>query len=257
MDPQEKKRPLQLMSKERPALLYAIGDVHGCLDELQALEAQIAADAESVKGAKWIVCLGDYVDRGADSAGVLDHVMRPAPVGFQRICLKGNHEATMLAAVTTLVGMEDWLSFGGDATLRSYGMADDQIAALLEAEEDEQIKLELLSAYVPEEHIGFLRELAVSFSVPGYIFVHAGLRPGVPLRGQSEEDMLWIRKEFLNVPHDYGAIVVHGHTPVRQPAVLPYRIGIDTACFMTGKLTALRIDRAGNTRLMQTEGWDL
>ena len=255
MAPDRKTRPRQLMSRERPALLYAIGDVHGCLDELHELEARIVEDGEGTEGAKWIVCLGDYVDRGPHSAGVLDHLIAPAPMGFQRICLSGNHDAAMLAAITTLTGMPDWLSFGGDATLRSYGLSDTQIAALLEPEEAERIRHELLSAYIPGEHVRFLNELAVTFSVPGYVFVHAGLRPGVALNKQREDDLLWIRDEFLNVPYDHGAMVVHGHTPVRAPAVLSYRIGTDTACYMTGKLTALRIDARGSTRFLQTAGW--
>ena len=256
MKTRKNPRPRQLMARERPALIYAIGDVHGCIDELHELETQIIEDAQETKGAKWIVQLGDYVDRGAHSAEVLDHLMGPAPFGFTRICLKGNHEATMFAALTTLNGMADWLAFGGDATLVSYGMSDTQIAALTDGTEDDRIKLELISAYVPEEHLAFVRDLPLSFSVPGFVFVHAGLRPGVPLNEQSEEDMLWIRRAFLHTPHDHGGVVVHGHTPVEEPAILAHRIDIDTACFMTGTLTALRIDAAGNTRLMQTPGWD-
>ncbi|HQZ11563.1 MAG TPA: metallophosphoesterase family protein [Devosia sp.] len=250
------KRPRQLMSHERPALLYAIGDVHGCIDELHELETEIIADAAGTKGVKWIVMLGDYVDRGPRSAEVLDHLMGPAPFGFTRICLKGNHEATMFAALTSLAGMADWLTFGGETTLESYGMSDIQIAALLDLDEDDRIKLELLSAYIPPEHLAFIRDLPLSFSMPGFVFVHAGLRPGPPLKEQTEQDMLWIRKEFLHTPHDHGGVVIHGHTPMDEPTILPYRINIDTACFMTGKLTALRVDAAGETRLLQTAGWD-
>jgi serine/threonine protein phosphatase 1 len=248
--------PRQLMARERPALLYAIGDVHGCIDELHELETKIIADAEGTRGAKWIVMLGDYVDRGPHSAEVLDHLMAPAPFGFTRICLRGNHEATMAAALTELADVPDWLSFGGDATLRSYGMSEAQVAALVDGDEDDRIKLELIGAYVPEEHLAFIRQLPLTFSVPGFIFVHAGLRPGVPLKDQSDRDLMWIRREFLNTPYDHGGVVVHGHTPVDEPSVLNYRIDIDTACFMSGCLTALRIDAAGGMRLMQTAGWD-
>jgi serine/threonine protein phosphatase 1 len=109
-----------------------------------------------------------------------------------------------------------------------------------------------MQAHIPDEHVSFLRGLPLLLSVPGYIFVHAGLRPGIALLDQGEEDMLWIRDEFLEAAHDFGAVVVHGHTPVHQPFLSSHRIGIDTGCFMTGRLTALRIDAAGETRLLQT-----
>lgn len=240
--------PAMLSAAERPALIYAIGDVHGCLDQLRELEARIVADAGGVAGEKWLVQLGDHIDRGPGSAQVLDHLLAPPPEGFRRICLRGNHEAAMLDALADPAAIEYWLTFGGDATLLSYGLRHAQIEALRRGRD----RLQLMQAHIPDEHLSFLRGLPVLLSVPGYIFVHAGLRPGVPIAEQGEDDMLWIRDEFLEAAYDFGAVVVHGHTPVREPFLSAHRIGIDTGCFMSGRLTALRIDADGRTSILQT-----
>lgn len=242
---------LRLSAPQRPALIYAIGDIHGCLDQLLDLEARIVADAAATAGEKWMVCLGDYIDRGPKSAQVIDHLMTPPHQGFRRICLRGNHETAMLDALRDPSVIEDWFRFGGDATMESYGLSFSQIE-LLGGRGRSSTKLQLLQAHIPDEHIQFLEGLPVMLGVPGFIFVHAGLRPHVELERQAEYDLIWIRGEFLDADHDFGAIVVHGHTPADEPTSLRFRVGIDTGCYMNGRLTAVRIDEAGSLRFLQT-----
>jgi serine/threonine protein phosphatase 1 len=250
--PPAPQRAVRLTAEQRPALLYAIGDIHGCLDALLQLEAGIIADARAEAGEKWLVYLGDYIDRGPKSAQVIDHLLAPPPTGFKRICLRGNHEAVMLAALEDPLALDDWLAFGGDATLMSYGVAEAQIDKLRRQAGSAASRVQVVKAHIPDEHLRFLSELASALSVPGYVFVHAGLRPGITLEDQDAEDMMWIREVFLDAAHDFGAVVVHGHTIALEPERLAYRIGIDTGCFMSGRLTALRLDAAGNATFLQT-----
>jgi serine/threonine protein phosphatase 1 len=252
--PRQRSEPLnvvRLSAPQRPPLIYAIGDIHGCLEALLALEAQIIDDAHGVEGEKWLVYLGDYIDRGPQSAQVVEHLLGPPPDGFKRICLRGNHEATLLAALEDPVALQDWLTFGGDATLLSYGLDADRVDSLRYGGRASS-RLQLVRAYIPDEHIRFFGELASILIVPGYIFVHAGLRPGIAVAEQDAEDMIWIRDEFLDIAHDYGAVVVHGHTIAAEPELLSYRIGLDTGCFATGRLTALKIDAAGQLSVLTT-----
>lgn len=239
-----------LEAAERPPLIYAIGDVHGCLEELRQLEALIAVDAAPVAGEKWLVTLGDHIDRGPASAGVLDHLLGAPPHGFRRIALKGNHEAMLLDALADPAAMRQWLANGGDATLASYGLGHAAIESLRQGRGRASRRRQLLEAHLPDEHLAFLRQLPLGLSVPGFVFVHAGLRPGVPLADQVEADLLWIRREFLEATHGFSEVVVHGHTPVPEPFISATRIDIDTGCFMSGRLTALRIDAVGNTSIL-------
>lgn len=253
----EPDRPqvIRLSAEIRPALIYAIGDIHGCLDALLELEAMIIADAHEEPGEKWLIYLGDYVDRGPRSAQVIDHLMLPAPRGFRRICLRGNHEAAMLESLSDAGRIDNWLAFGGDMTLMSYGVADKQIDALFERRGSAKSRLNVLAAHIPEDHIGFLDGLATMVTVPGYIFVHAGLRPGIAVAQQELDDLIWIREKFLDSGFDFGGIVVHGHTIAETPETFPYRIGIDTGCYASGRLTAVKIE-AGSAKVafLQTEG---
>jgi serine/threonine protein phosphatase 1 len=238
--------PPRLTAESRPALIYAIGDIHGCLNELRDLERQIVADAEGVAGEKWVVTLGDYVDRGPASAQVIDHVLAPPPAGFRRICIAGNHEVGMLDALDDPERIDRWLNFGGVETMRSYGLT----APLPRKGRD---WAQSIAALVPQEHVTFLRGLAVSLTVPGFVFVHAGVRPGVPMELQAAIDLQWIRNDFLRADFDFGRTVVHGHTVMREPHVSTRRISIDTGCFMSGTLTAVRIDAGGEVRILQTQ----
>jgi serine/threonine protein phosphatase 1 len=221
--------------------VYAIGDVHGCLDQLTALHALIAADlAERPIDAPELVHLGDLVDRGLDSAGVVALLAAGPPIpGLPTVNLMGNHEHMVLAA---LVAVDDepaglWLANGGDATLRSWNVPRGATRATW-------------PEYILPRHLMFLRDLAIRHGVGPYVFVHAGLRPGIALAHQTRDDMLWIREPFLSFPGDLGAVVVHGHTPRPEPEIRRNRIGIDTGAVMGGALTCavLEADRLGFLR---------
>jgi serine/threonine protein phosphatase 1 len=209
--------------------IYAIGDVHGCADQLRALHGQIARDLAADPAAEAVlVHLGDYVDRGPDSAGVIEALLQPFPPGPapRVVNLMGNHEAMLLAALEDAEAAAHWLANGGDAALESWG-----VPLRARAREWE--------AALPGRHLAFLRGLKLMHAAGGYLFVHAGLRPKVPLARQSRLDMLWIREPFLSFDGDLPAVVVHGHTPDDAPVIRRNRIGIDTGACMGGCLTCV------------------
>jgi serine/threonine protein phosphatase 1 len=221
------------------ARLYVIGDIHGRLDLLDRAIAAIHGDV-AVHGADGLtVTVGDYIDRGPDSRGVLDRLIEnPFPTPY--VALKGNHEQFLQRFMVDPAIGSQWRPQGGEQTLLSYGvpvqrhMLSDEEAA------------DRLRAAIPASHVGFLQSLKLSLTVGGYFLCHAGVRPGVPLERQSEDDLLWIRGEFLNSKMDFGKIVVHGHTPVAEPEVLANRINVDTGAFATGRLTCAALD--GNSQ---------
>jgi serine/threonine protein phosphatase 1 len=217
--------------------LYAIGDIHGRDDLLERLTLLVHDDAYRRQARRNVVVyLGDYVDRGGQSRAVIDRLLNAPLPGFEAVHLKGNHEDIMLRFLDDISIAPSWLSYGGMETLESYGVApprpDAPPAELLRAQE-------ALKRNLPREHLDFLRRLRLSHEEGDYVFVHAGVRPGVPLAAQREEDMLWIREEFLLSHSSFGRIVVHGHTITRDPDVRQNRIGIDTGAFASGRLTAL------------------
>ncbi len=223
-------------------LVYAVGDIHGRADLLNGLLARIVADAAPALARgehPLLVFLGDYVDRGVDSKGVLDRLTALlAMPGFEVRTLMGNHEEAMLAFLEDPEGNAGWLDFGGGATLASYGVAPpigrpsgEELVALGSA----------LAAALPEGHLRFLKSLELAVVLGDYVFVHAGLRPGVPLDAQSARDLLWIRQEFLSEKKPFEKVVVHGHTPEEMPYDGPTRIGLDTGAYATGVLTAVRL----------------
>jgi serine/threonine protein phosphatase 1 len=218
--------------------VYAIGDVHGCLDRLQAIHQLITSDlTERPAEHPILIHLGDYVDRGPDSAGVVARLADDALLpGAHTVNLMGNHEHMMLAALASgdAESTELWLANGGADSLLSWGVPHS-------AQPREW------PAYLPIPHLLFLRDLAVSHEVGGYLFVHAGIRPGIPLERQSRHDLMWIREPFLSSRQTFGPVVVHGHTPRQEPVVRPNRIGIDTGAVMGGVLTCavLEEDRLG------------
>lgn len=221
--------------------VYAVGDIHGCHDRLAALHAQIVEDliARPI-GDATLIHLGDYIDRGEDSAGVLARLMTPPPVpGLRRIDLMGNHEDMMLAAIDRADqgSLFHWLSNGGADTLASWGVPRGAAPADW-------------PRYIPDGQIAFLRGLSLCHAQGGYIFVHAGLRPGRDLAAQSREDMLWIREPFLSCKDELPGVVVHGHTPGRDVVKRANRIGIDTGAVMGGALSCvmLETDRMGVLR---------
>jgi len=224
-----------------PAAVYAIGDVHGCLSQLLDIETQIVADGLSIDGEKWLITIGDHIDRGPASARVLAHVKGPAPAGFRRIALMGNHEALLMAFLNNPVEDDNWRSQGGAETLRSYGIDPEGPAAQV-------------AGQFPAEDREFLSGLPLYVMLPGWLFVHAGIRPGIPLAGQTEDDLLWIRAPFLSSQMSGGLRIVHGHTPDDDVVVTPHRIGLDTACFASGKLSAIRVTPDGRTKFFEAIG---
>jgi serine/threonine protein phosphatase 1 len=231
-------------------LLYAVGDIHGRLDLLERMLDLIAQDArerESVRQ-KALVFLGDYVDRGPDSRGVVERLIRDPLRGFDTHFLKGNHEAILLDFLKEPLRLDHWLMNGGDATMLSYGVDVERLERLGAPPE---IWRNTLADALPESHLRFFRQLALSVSFGDYLFVHAGVRPGVPLGAQSEADLVWIRAPFLESGERFGKIVVHGHTPGREPVTRPNRIGIDTGAVFTGRLTALKL-QDGSRDFLQT-----
>jgi serine/threonine protein phosphatase 1 len=218
--------------------IYAIGDVHGSLDELLALEDAIVADASRLPGRKLIIMLGDYIDRGPASAQVLDHLIQPPPEGFERICLAGNHEVQMLDYAESRAGLSQWLAIGAAATLLSYGIDYERLGQLYRSAGQVD---EVIRKAIPAAHLALLRSLPVLVEAPRYIFVHAGIRPDVELDRQSDEDLVLIRSAFYERAHLLKKYVVHGHTPVEEAERAGARINIDTGAYFSGRLTALRI----------------
>jgi serine/threonine protein phosphatase 1 len=216
-----------------PCRLYVIGDIHGRADLLDRMIARIARDLEVRPMANCLtVTVGDYIDRGPDSRGVLDRLAsNPFPTDF--VALKGNHEALLATFLRDPSSADHWRRIGGLETLNSYGV---DVGPLMRGRNYEAAAAALLAA-VPPAHAGFLASLRMSVTVGRYFLCHAGVRPGVALPQQSEDDLLWIRDEFLGSKTDFGKIVVHGHTPTEEPELLPNRINVDTGAFTTGRLT--------------------
>jgi serine/threonine protein phosphatase 1 len=186
-----------------------------------------------------VVYLGDYVDRGPDSRGVIDHLLdHPLPVD-ETIHLLGNHEDAMRQFLDDIWIGESWMSFGGRETLQSYGVAPDAALtrhAWLTAAQKK------LGQVLPERHLSFLKSLRLWHREGGYLLVHAGIRPRIELERQRRDDLIWIRHEFLESEADHGCIVVHGHSIRREPEIRHNRIGIDTGACFTGRLTALVLE---------------
>ena len=237
--------------------LYAIGDIHGQLamleDALDRIERDGGPNAR-------IVFLGDYVDRGPDSRGVIERLRQGLAEGRNWICLKGNHDRLFEWFVAPPVPRQDlhlligyhWFHerIGGLETAQSYGVD------VPERIRQKELAAEFRAA-LPDGHLAFLQGLQLSHREMGKFFVHAGVRPGVPLADQDEEDLLWIRQEFLEDTRDHGALIVHGHTPVKAPELKPNRLNLDTgagygrpmsiAVFEADEIFAL--ERSGRVRL--------
>ena len=221
--------------------IYAIGDIHGRLDLLDQLLHMIRLDDEEQDPAerRTLIFLGDYIDRGEHSRGVIDRLLTGLPDGFESICLKGNHEEILLLSLADPLTIPMWLANGGGPTLHSYGITRPDDAGL--PFRPHHISAALAEA-LPTRHLEFCRSRPISVTFGDYFFVHAGVRPGVPLDAQEEEDCLFIREPFLSHRGAFGKVVVHGHTPIVEPEVRSNRIGIDTGGFYTGRLTALRLE---------------
>jgi serine/threonine protein phosphatase 1 len=227
----------RLRLDRQPERIYAIGDVHGCLDMLKSVEAQIVADAAGAAGTKLIVMLGDLIDRGPASAQVIDHVLARPPEGFERICLRGNHEAMMLAFIRDPRRGAVWLENGGREAMLSYGLPSDTLLRGVAP----RVLDNLIASHVPTEHVEFLESLPVLLDTPEAVFVHAGLRPGVKIDAQADDDLIWFRDNYESDYSEFDRLIVHGHMPRTEALVSPYRLALDTGVYVNGRLTAARI----------------
>lgn len=219
--------------------VFAIGDVHGRLDLLDEALARIQADGDARPPAETIIVfLGDLIDRGPSSAQVVERVRNYRRPGVRMVFLTGNHEEVLLRLLrgeSRFLG--DWLRFGGAECARSYGIDPATFRHM-----DPAQAIALLRQQVPEEHREFLQGFADTFRIGSYLFVHAGLRPGVALAEQSQSDLRWIREPFLDNDHDHGFIVVHGHTICAQVDIHDNRIGLDTGAYRSGVLTVMGLE---------------
>jgi serine/threonine protein phosphatase 1 len=225
----------------RPSLpaelrIYAIGDIHGRLDLLDELLARISSDIALRPTARPLyVFLGDYIDRGPSSRETIDRLIEHGAT-HESVFLKGNHELIAIKCLSDRGLFDQWLRLGGLETLVSYGVPAETLAKQI---------AELQSAFhstLPQAHFRFFRDLKNSFECGDFFFAHAGVRPNVELSRQKENDLLWIRGEFLSSKDDFGKIIVHGHTPTREIEVRPNRINIDTGAFATGRLSCLVLE---------------
>jgi serine/threonine protein phosphatase 1 len=215
-------------------LVYAVGDTHGHNDALGPLMRELREDAAKSRPAErpLLIFLGDYVDRGPDSRGVIDAILALQADGpFELVCLKGNHEDALLRFLADPAYAPAWIDNWGEATLRAYGV---------DPWGGEAVQARFVAAF-PDAHRAFLARLRTSLTVGDYLFVHAGVRPGVALAEQADRDLMWIRYDFLESDEDFGKVVVHGHTPSARPEIRPNRIGIDTGVYYSGVLTAVRL----------------
>jgi len=218
--------------------LYAIGDVHGRFDLLNAMHEAIAAEIERDRPADWrIIHLGDYVDRGPDSKGVLDFLSERSVTNPRIVTLAGNHDVGFIDFLDVPDERGLFANWGGDATARSYGV---------EADFRDPLRLSYghvaLVRAVPARHRRFLEQLAFSAEFGDFFFCHAGIRPGVALDRQSKDDLIWIRDRFLDHPGLHPKVVVHGHTPHYEAQVLANRVNVDTLAYQSGALTAFVVD---------------
>lgn len=233
--------------------VYAVGDVHGRADLLGALLEKIATDSLKTTADKGnfdkniLLMLGDLVDRGPDSCGVLEMLASGLPAeiknNFEVIMLRGNHEVMMMDFIRGREDAYDWLGNGGLEALESYNIDP-------HGREVDDLRVEFKKK-LPKSHIQLVRQMKLRHRIGGYMFVHAGLRPGVTLKNQNKDDLVWIRHSFLDSKVDFGFVVVHGHSIRREPEIRPNRIGIDTGAWMSGRLTALVLE-GENQRFITT-----
>jgi len=207
------------VGKRQEAKFFAVGDIHGNLPHLEQLLEEITPAVNPRNDT--LVFLGDYIDRGPSSKGVVDFILRLRREFPHVVCLKGNHEAMLLDWVLNGENYDLYLANGGGATIKSYS---------LEGEFN-----------LPQEHRDFFTSLLLYYETERYIFVHAGLKAGIPLAEQDPHDLIWIRDEFILSPWDFGKTVIFGHTPLQRVYIAPNKIGIDTGAVYGGKLTCLEL----------------
>lgn len=225
-------------------LVYAVGDVHGMIDLLKALVRKILKDAAGFPDFRArIIFLGDFIDRGDHSKGVIDQLIAYSQLTHvDWTFLKGNHEESLLRFLKDPEFGPQWLAYGAAPTFASYGVS---LPANRQDSEAWSATAEALVAAIGPSHMAFLESLSTSYSCGSYFFAHAGVRPGVPLSEQSKNDLLWIRGQFLHDKRNLPAIIVHGHSPDAEPFIDHRRIGVDTGAYATGRLTAVRLMGSG------------
>jgi len=231
-----------------PRRIYAIGDIHGRADLLDKMVAAIARDLSASPAQDPLtVTVGDYIDRGPDSRGVIERLTRN-PFATSFVALKGNHELLLEDFLRDSSTADYWRRLGGLETMHSYGV---DIGPLMRGQ-GHAAAAEAFRASLPQSHVEFLGSLKLSLSIGRYFLCHAGVRPGVPLERQHEDDLLWIRDEFLSSKADFGKVVVHGHTPTEEPDLHPNRVNVDTGAFMTDRLTCAVLEDEGVRFLVAT-----
>lgn len=223
--------------------VYAVGDIHGRSDLLEEIHRRIMNDAANAldEVEKTVVYLGDYIDRSLNSKEVVELLLEAPLQGFNSVFLKGNHEDSLLRFLEDPTGGPDWFSIGGGATVLSYGIKIPK--GLTSSQRFEYLSTELPDR-IPPRHLEFLSSLQLMHVAGDYAFVHAGVRPGVPLDRQRSEDLMWIRREFLDSMENPGKVIVHGHSSTARPDIQKYRIGIDTGAYTTNVLTCLALEGA-------------
>lgn len=215
--------------------IYAIGDIHGRADLLDACFRKIDQHLREHPVIRPIqITIGDYVDRGPDSRGVLDLLWTRSQQS-ETVMIRGNHESAFMDFLRDATTLSEWARIGGLETLMSYGLKPTFSPS---SAEQDKLAADLKSS-LPAQHQALLQSLLPSFSCGGYFFTHAGVRPGIPLSEQSEHDLMWIRDEFLLYEAQFEKVIVHGHTPVREIDVRANRINIDTGAYATGRLSCM------------------
>ncbi len=248
------------MQRPRPTLpegtrIYAIGDIHGRHDLLEIMGKAIEADLKKRPVSEPVtVFLGDYIDRGPDSQQVIDFLVDQHHRTPKQICLKGNHEAALLEFLKDAETLYHWEDLGGTETLLSYGLSMHDLMGSAGAQSVQTIFRENLSKL----HETFFKTLPLYHACGDYLFVHAGIRPEIPLEEQSEEELIWIRGPFLNYKEEFGVFVVHGHTPTEYIDRHSNRLGVDTEAYASGRLTCAVLEGEDMKYISATtDDWDL
>ena len=233
--------------------LYAIGDVHGRLDLLAAMHHRIEEEIERDSPTDWrVIHLGDYVDRGPDSKGVIDFLVEARQRDPRHLMLAGNHDIGFLDFLRAPDPEGLFMRYGGVQTAESYGVSLNMDASWFGKAETLKRGHAALVKAVPQAHVDFLRSLPFSMTFGDFFFCHAGIRPGIALENQNQQDLMWIRDVFHDHSGLYPKIVVHGHTPVPEAEVMANRVNVDTLAWQSGNLTALVVDGADKRILSMT-----
>ena len=219
---------------------YAIGDIHGRADLLARMFERLEAEPRTSEKPPIVIFLGDYIDRGPDSAEVIELLLYKRPEGFEHYYLKGNHEEALLSFIADPAAGRAWLGHGGLQTLGSYGVAPLPSAGA--SQKDIAKAAALFREKLPDSHLAFFNRLERYVTHGDYAFVHAGVDPARKLEAQTDQDLFWIRRKFLESDRQASHVIVHGHTPAKAPYRDKRRVGLDTGAYFSGVLTAARFE---------------